>query len=263
MSTYSPIVNYTAKDSLSTGDPLKRIKGTELSAEFTAIGTMSGTKADLASPVLTGTPSAPTAAVTVSTTQLATTAFVHLAVSSVQNASAGTAGLYNGGANILGFATNTTSRGTVSASGNWAIAGPGSGIAMTINGVAGTHSTKHADSAAALFNTGFLEAPQNNQNGNYTFVLADSGKHVFHNNAGAHAFTIPPNSSVAYPIGTIITIVNNLTAGVVTITQGAGVTLRWAGTAGAGANRSLAAVGIATLIQIATDTWFVSGSGLT
>lgn len=76
MSSYTKIVNYAAKDALVEGDPNKIIKGTELDAEFVAIQTAIGSKADLQSPVFTGIPRAPTAAVGTNTTQVATTAFV-------------------------------------------------------------------------------------------------------------------------------------------------------------------------------------------
>lgn len=46
MSNYTAIVNYAPKDALTTGDPAKRIKGVELAAEFTSIGSMSVTKED-------------------------------------------------------------------------------------------------------------------------------------------------------------------------------------------------------------------------
>ena len=76
MSDYTKIVNYAAKDALTEGDPNKIIKGTELDAEFVAIQTAVATKANLNSPVFTGIPRAPTAALGTNTTQLATTAFV-------------------------------------------------------------------------------------------------------------------------------------------------------------------------------------------
>jgi hypothetical protein len=76
MSNYTKLTAYDTKDALSTGDPLKRIKGTELDDEFDAIAVAIATKANSASPTFTGTPVAPTAAVGTNTTQLATTAFV-------------------------------------------------------------------------------------------------------------------------------------------------------------------------------------------
>jgi hypothetical protein len=52
-----------------------------------------------------------------------------------------------------------------------------------------------------------------------------------------------------------------LAAGALTITRGAAVALIWAAT-GADANRALAAGGMATILQVATDRWFISGAGL-
>ena len=65
----------------------------------------------------------------------------------------------------------------------------------------------------------------NTQTGtSYTLVLTDAGKQVTMDNAASSTLTVPPNSSVAYVIGTRINI-TQLGAGVVTITQGAGVTV--------------------------------------
>lgn len=77
MSDYTKLTSYDTKDSLSTGDPLKRVKGTELDDEFDAISTAIATKANSASPSLTGTPTAPTATNGTNTTQIATTAFIN------------------------------------------------------------------------------------------------------------------------------------------------------------------------------------------
>jgi hypothetical protein len=60
----------------------------------------------------------------------------------------------------------------------------------------------------------------------YTTVLADDGKLVTCDNAASIALTIPPNSSVAYGIGTQINIMQMDATGTVTITAGAGVTLQ-------------------------------------
>jgi len=76
MSNYTQSTNFATKDSLSSGDPLKIVKGTEINTEFVNISTAIATKADLSSPTLTGTPAAPTASTGTNTTQIATTAFV-------------------------------------------------------------------------------------------------------------------------------------------------------------------------------------------
>jgi hypothetical protein len=76
MSNYTKSTNFASKDSLSAGDPLKIVKGTEINTEFDNIATAVATKADTASPALTGTPTAPTASAGTSSTQIATTAFL-------------------------------------------------------------------------------------------------------------------------------------------------------------------------------------------
>jgi hypothetical protein len=73
---YSIVTNFTAKDALASGNPAKIIKGSEFGTEFSAIASAIATKADSASPELTGTPTAPTAPVDTSTPQIATTAYV-------------------------------------------------------------------------------------------------------------------------------------------------------------------------------------------
>jgi hypothetical protein len=64
MSNYTKATDFAAKDALSTGNPLKLIRGTEINTEFAAIQTAVNTKADLASPTFTGTVTAVTLAVT-------------------------------------------------------------------------------------------------------------------------------------------------------------------------------------------------------
>jgi hypothetical protein len=83
LSNYTKATNFASKDALSTGNPSKVIKGTEIDAEFTAIASAVASKADSNSPTLTGTPLAPTASSGTSTTQIASTAFVTTAVAAV------------------------------------------------------------------------------------------------------------------------------------------------------------------------------------
>lgn len=75
MSNYTKVTDFAAKDALSTGNPAKIVKGTEIDDELVAISGAVASKADVASPTFTGTPAAPTASSGTSTTQLATTAF--------------------------------------------------------------------------------------------------------------------------------------------------------------------------------------------
>ena len=115
---------------------------------------------------------------------------------------------------------------------------------------------------AATANVGYMEVPQNSQSAAYTTVLADTGKHIFHpsGDANARTFTINSNANVAYPIGTAITFIN-MSANVVTIAIAADTMyLSSTGTTG---SRSLAQYGSATSIKLTSNTWLISGSGLT
>ena len=89
----------------------------------------------------------------------------------------------------------------------------------------------------------------------YTTVLTDDGKLITVSNASANTLTIPPNSSVAYGIGTQINIAQ-LGAGTVTITAGAGVTLNSAGAK----LKTDAQYAVATCVKTDTNTWFVVGN---
>jgi hypothetical protein len=80
MSNYVKATNFTTKDTLTSGDPNKIVKGTEIDSEFIAIASAIQSKADLASPAFTGVPTAPTAALLTNTAQVATTAFVQAAL---------------------------------------------------------------------------------------------------------------------------------------------------------------------------------------
>ena len=109
---------------------------------------------------------------------------------------------------------------------------------------------------------GFRNIPQNSQSADYTLVLTDSGKHIFHpvGDNNARTFTIPANSSVAYPIGTAITFINMAVANVTIAITTDTLTLSSAGTTG---SRTLATNGSATCIKITSTSWLISGSGLT
>jgi hypothetical protein len=109
---------------------------------------------------------------------------------------------------------------------------------------------------------GFRNIPQNSQSTAYTLVLADSGKHIFHpvGDNNARTFTIPANSSVAYPIGTALTFINMAVANVTIAITTDTLTLSPAGTSG---SRTLATNGSATCIKITSTQWLISGSGLT
>ena len=71
MANYTKTTDFGSKDALTTGNPLKIIKGAEFDTEFANIQTANNSKADIASPTFTGTVTA--AAVTVTGTLTAGT----------------------------------------------------------------------------------------------------------------------------------------------------------------------------------------------
>lgn len=64
MTTYTKSTNFTAKDSLATGNPSKIVRGSEIDTELTNIQTAVNSKADSASPNITGTATIAVLAVT-------------------------------------------------------------------------------------------------------------------------------------------------------------------------------------------------------
>ena len=75
----------------------------------------------------------------------------------------------------------------------------------------------------------------------------------------ARTFTIPANSSVPYPVGTVLTFINEINTVTIAITSDT-LVLAAAGTTG---SRTLAADGMATAIKVASTRWYISGSDLT
>lgn len=111
-------------------------------------------------------------------------------------------------------------------------------------------------SAATAFEPAGAYSGVNNQTGAaYTLVLADQGKLVTMNNAGANTLTIPPHSAVAYPLKARIDIASK-GAGQTTVTAGAGVTIQGAG----GALKLRTQFSGGSLVQDETlDTWLLIG----
>lgn len=97
----------------------------------------------------------------------------------------------------------------------------------------------------------------------YTFVLADANNSFLHPAAdtSTRTWTIPANASVAYPVGTVLTFINENAAGAITLAITSD-TLRLGGTTSTG-SRTLAANGMATAIKISSTVWYISGVGLT
>lgn len=178
-------------------------------------------KAPLAAPTFTGVPAAPTAATANNTTQIATTAYVKAQLASTALTGTPTAP-------TAAFNLSTTQLAT----------------------------TAFVQAAISRINV-------QSKSTAYTGILTDAGSCLLHPAADttARIFTIPANSSVAYAVGAVLTIINQNAAGVITIAITTD-TMRLAG-AGTTGSRTLAANGIATATKITTTEWIISGTGLT
>ena len=109
--------------------------------------------------------------------------------------------------------------------------------------------------AAQMDNVATAMIAINAQTATYTAVLTDDGKIITMSNASANNFTVPPNSSVAFGVGTQLNIAQ-LGAGQTTIVAGSGVTLNSAGSK----LKLNAQYAVATCVKTDTNTWFVVGN---
>ena len=135
------------------------------------------------------------------------------------------------------------------------------GIGGANYGTAGQVLTSGGPSSAPTWSTvsGSGGFTQNSQSTNYTLILSDSGKQIFHpsTDTTARTFTIPANSSVAYPIGTELTVINQYGAGTVTLTSTDTLRLATTGTTG---NALVATGNMAQLIKVTSTEWLVNGA---
>jgi hypothetical protein len=106
----------------------------------------------------------------------------------------------------------------------------------------------------------YVGSPVNTQTTSYTLVLADQNKTIVGNAGSAITLTIPANSSVAFPVGTMVTFYN---FGSVALTIPITTDTMYLAPGGTTGTRTLAAKGVATATKIASTVWFISGAGLT
>jgi len=116
-----------------------------------------------------------------------------------------------------------------------------------------------ANSPAGQAAIGYRDIPQVAAS-NTTLAATDAGKHYYSTTAGNLTLTIPNNATTSFATGTAISIVVQA-AGNILVNASAGVTLYIAGNSTA-ANRVVGAYGMATLMKVASDTWFINGTGV-
>lgn len=113
---------------------------------------------------------------------------------------------------------------------------------------------------AGMFNGLITFTVGSDQTADYTAVLTDQYQTLVPmNKATAIAFKIPTNASVAFPVGTCITVLNKGvgTCTISAVTSGTTTVLSAGATA---ASPTLAQYKTAACIKVATDTWYVVGA---
>lgn len=182
--------------------------------------------ARLSSPTFTGTPAAPTAAVDTNTTQVATTAYVV----------------------GQGYLKSATASSTYAPLESPTLTGTPSAITAT----AGTNTTQIA--TTAFVQNAVKTVVIDTKTESYTLILSDAGETIEMNIESANNLTIPLSSSVNFPIGTTVSIIQ-YGAGQTTIVPSSGVTLRSKNNA-LKVNTQYSG---ATLYKRGTDEWVVFG----
>jgi hypothetical protein len=161
----------------------------------------------------------------------------------VSSTGANIAGTVHATGNVTG--SNLTTAGVVSATGNVT-----SGNLVTTGNIVGNTNG---------FTIGYLNIPQVTAS-NVTLSLTDAGKHYYSNTNGNLTLTIPTNANTAFATGTAISIVIQA-VGNILVNATSGVSLYMAGNSIA-ANRAIGGYGMATLMKVSTDTWFINGTGI-
>jgi len=233
----------SAPAALNTLDELAAALGDDPSFA-TTIATSIGLKAPLASPTFTGTVTLP--ANTVTSGMIADGAIVDadinanaaITLSKLATSTAGNIIVYNSS----GVPTSVAETGDVTIS--------DSGVTSIASGVI-VNADVSANAAIDL--TKLADISTNAQVGNYTLVLADKNKIVEMNVGSANNLTVPLNSSVEFPVGSQINILQ-VGVGQTTIVATAGVTIN--STPGL---KMRAQFSYATLIKRATNTWVLVG----
>ncbi len=179
------------------------------------------------------------------------------ATGDIEGVTAGT-GISGGGTS--GTVTITNSMATeIDAKGDLVV---GTGADTFARLAVGTNGhTLVADSGAAtgLAYSAGIPVVLNAQTATYTVVLGDAYKLVTMSVAGANDFQIPTNANVAYPVGTVINVIQ-IGAGQTTVKAVTSGTTTISSTgATATAPKLRAQFSAASCIKVATDTWYVVG----
>ena len=165
----------------------------------------------------------------------------------------------NGAQGSQGFVGATGPTGPQGDQGATGSTGPqGSQGSVGVQGPTGSTGPQGSQgSVGATGPQGPTNIPQNSQSSNYTLQLTDAGKHIYLSTS--NTVTIPANSSVSFPVGTVISII---TSGTATGTIAINTDTLYLGNTGSTGSRTLSTYGMATLIKVDNTIWYISGAGV-
>ena len=162
--------------------------------------------------------------------------------------------------NSLAYAYTAGVAGATGPTGPAGATGPTGVVGATgVTGPTGVGSTGPTGVTGATGATGAggVEAVNAQVGTTYTFVLTDKDDLVTASNASAQTYTIPLNSSVAFPTGSLVNLIQ-IGAGQVTVVGAGGVTVASTG-ATSTTPKSRAQYSVITLIKAGTDSWYATG----
>jgi hypothetical protein len=164
--------------------------------------------------------------------------------------------------NVIGNAIGTTATYTGNVNAAYFVTTGGFGNITQVDTITANNGvfSGNISGNTAGFSIGYRDIPQVAA-GNVTLALSDAGKHYYSTASSVTTLTVPANGTVGFPIGTAITIVNQGTGNIL-VANAATVTMYLAGNATAITNRTITTFGMATLLKVATNTWFINGTGV-
>jgi hypothetical protein len=119
-----------------------------------------------------------------------------------------------------------------------------------------------ANAAITLAGAAAQTIPQNAQSANYVLQSSDAGKHLYYTNSSAVNLYIPWTANTSWANGTSITIISQTGSSAnVTILPNTGVSLFLAGNTTSN-SRIVTTYGMASLIMVKANTWFINGTGV-
>jgi len=127
---------------------------------------------------------------------------------------------------------------------------------VTVGAALTTTTTLTAGSTVSDSKGELRSVPVNSQTGAYTVVSGDAGKFISITTGGVTVAT-----TTAFTTGQSVSIYND-SGSSQTITQGASVTIYQVGTANTG-NRTLAQRGLCTILCVGSNTYVITGGGVT